>query len=554
MSEDYERFKDKLSEAEFEQRISDKIKEFQGLLTRDGAITIIASEMGLSVSRPPSVSIKIADITEGVSGIDITAKISRMAPVKQFTKKTTGMPGRLQRFDLADETGTVTLVLWDESIDEVSGVKVGDVIDVSGAYAKKGYSGGVELSLTRKGSVSISDETVDVEVGKTRRVEIGSLNDGMRDISIVGIVVNVSDIREFTKPDRSFKVMSLFIKDSTGQTRVTLWNAMAESAADISVGDIIEVRNCYTRMGYIDIEVQTNSYTELVRNPDTSGMSIPTIDLDVPIGDITSDKQFFTINGIVKAVYEPRTFMRDDGTQGTVATIEVEDETGSCRVTLWEDKAGVASALAPGTSVTIEGCRAREGLNGVEVSVSGSGRVVPHLPDIAGMATSPDGLARVLEVKDGAIKAFTLDGELLLLTEFQSCGPGDLVSYSGTVEGDAVSVEVISVSGEQYPALDALLEPERVSLADAGAGSRVEVQGLVRSASQVRDNTIIRLDDGTATMTGYVSTPVTAGSEYVMVAHVFASGPALEFVSRSVKEVDYVEESYRLLETFDGVE
>jgi replication factor A1 len=72
----------------------------------------------------------------------------------------------------------------------------------------------------------------------------------------------------------------------------------------------------------------------------------------------------------VVSVGELRTFERDDGEEGQVCNVEVADETGRIRITLWDEMAASAAdgELAPGDVLKIAG-RPKEGYGGVEVSV-----------------------------------------------------------------------------------------------------------------------------------------------------------------------------------------
>ncbi len=546
MDDDYDKVAEKISRDEFERRVLEKVKEFQGLLTREGAVSIIASELGITqAKRPRDVTIKISDIQEGMSNIDMVGKVTRISDVKQFTRKATGDVGRVMNVVLADETGTLRISLWDEQTEMP--LAPGDVLRVTGGFAKKGFNDAIELSVTRRGSIEKSEAEIDVPIAKEELCSIVDIQEGMSNITIIGVVAGVSDVREYERDGRSFKVCSLFLNDGTGQTRVSLWNAHAEATKSMGVGDAIKLSGCYSRMGFSGVEIQTNAYTRIDTNPDTLGLTLPTIDSEVALGDVTAEHQFFNVHGVVVAVFEPRTFQRDDGTSGAVGSLELRDDTGSCRVTLWDEKADMLSTLAPGVSISLEGCSAREGLEGIEISLGRQGRITFCIPDEAACALRPEGLARVLEAKDGAIKALTREGDITLVSGVTDVVPGDLVSYTGSVSGQTVEGAEVSPSSEQYPSLEDLLEPPERTLAELSAGDVAMVRGLVRVSSSVQDCNLLRLDDGTGVMTGYAPQAVEPGSEYRARAYAFDSGGALEFVTRDITPLDMEQEAYRLL-------
>lgn len=551
MTDDYEIFEGKIDREELESRIGEKVKEFQGLLTRAGAISIIASELGIETKeKPAEICIKISEIIEGTMNIELVGRIIRKSEVKTFTKKSTGGPGRVLRLELGDETGRMPVVLWDEKVEEAIALEEGDVVRIHGGFAKKGINGRLELTLQRRGGVERSDERISIDGLAPKRAEIGSLHEDMGEIKVIGAVVNVSDVREYERDGRIFKVCSLFIQDNTGQARVSLWNQNAERSSQISIGDIIEIENCSARNGFNGMEIQTNSYTRLNLNPDIDGLSLPTIDTNVQISDITSEMQFFSVCGTLVRAYEPRTFERDDGSQGVVASIEIRDETGTCRASLWDDKARIVQGLPEGTGIVLEGCRAREGMDGVEISIGASGRVLPRLPDLESYAPKPDGLARVIEIKDGAIKAITKDGPLLLLTEEQDFSSGDLVKYDGKMERGGLRARSIEASNEEYPLLEDLISPPRAKIVEMAPERLVRIRGLVRQVTPTSDYKILRLDDGEGMATGYFSGEVEAGREYDILARTFSNGGNLEFFTREAERIDNMDEAYRLLELF----
>ena len=548
MSDDYGPFSGKLSRDEFERRVQEKIQEFQGLLTREGAVSIIASELGMSpVRKPKDVSIKIADIQEGMTNIDLLGKVTRLSEVKQFTKRTTGESGRVMSVVLADESGSVRVSLWDEQTEVGSALSIGDAVRLSGGFAKKGFNDAVELTLTRRGAIEKTSADIDVPVAREEHVAVADLAEGMANICLTGVVAGVSDVREYERSGRTFKVCSLFVRDATGQVRVSLWNAHAEATRDLSVGDAVRLSGCYARMGFGGVEVQTNAYSRLEIRPDVSGLDLPDVGAFVPLGELSADHQFCSVRGTVAALFEPRTFSRDDGSTGTVGSMELQDESGSVRVSLWDEQADALATLAPGMTVVLEGCSAREGLEGIELRLGKQSRLTYHIPDEASCAIPPSGLARVLEAKDGAIKALSRTGSFVIITPADDYVPGDLVRYTGTVEGDAVKAVSVARATDPYPSLEELLEPPERPLGSLSAGDVARVRGIVRAASTVKGCTLIRLDDGSGVVTGYTTGSCQPGQQCAAQASAFDNGGVVEVVARDIAPLDMEREAYRFL-------
>ena len=54
------------------------------------------------------------------------------------------------------------------------------------------------------------------------------------------------------------------------------------------------------------------------------------------IGDAHEIKNV-TLLGVISKIYDTITFMRNDGSTGLVRSMEIEDDTGRIKVTLWND-------------------------------------------------------------------------------------------------------------------------------------------------------------------------------------------------------------------------
>lgn len=89
-------------------------------------------------------------------------------------------------------------------------------------------------------------------------------------------------------------------------------------------------------------EVSESDLRELLRG-ETESLRLPTSNdapLSTPIAE-TELNETYTITGVVRSVEETNTFDRDDGSEGQVRNVTLQDRTGDIRVSLWGDKADV---------------------------------------------------------------------------------------------------------------------------------------------------------------------------------------------------------------------
>jgi replication factor A1 len=96
---------------------------------------------------------KISELSYRMRGIDVKAKIIEI-PLAQEVHTRFGTTVSAANVKIADETGSITLSLWNDQIDKVH---VGDKIELKNCYIFR-YRGALQIRLGRKGTLSIIDE------------------------------------------------------------------------------------------------------------------------------------------------------------------------------------------------------------------------------------------------------------------------------------------------------------------------------------------------------------------------------------------------------------
>jgi len=116
------------------------------------------------------------------------------------------------------------------------------------------------------------------------------------------------------------------------------------------------------------------------------------------IADITADSGNVNFVARVMSVFSAREFNRNDGTIGKVGNIIVADETGSMRLTLWDDKADLlmTDSIKVDQSVQISGY-VKDGYSGIEVNVGRNG-VIAETDEVVTAALSSQ---KIADIKDG---------------------------------------------------------------------------------------------------------------------------------------------------------
>lgn len=143
-----------MSIEEIEKKVDSKKSKLSGLISKEGAAQIVAAELGISFENE---MLKIKELTEGLRRANIIGKITRVFPVKEFSKN--GRSGKFASFTLGDETSNVRVVLWDSNhvgLIESGNLTQGSVIEIRGASVKNG-----EIHVSAFSDIKPSDRKFD---------------------------------------------------------------------------------------------------------------------------------------------------------------------------------------------------------------------------------------------------------------------------------------------------------------------------------------------------------------------------------------------------------
>lgn len=192
----------KISKDEIDRKVETKRVQLSGLISKEGAVQIIAAELGLSLDNEV---IKIKDIAPGIKRLRTFGKIIKLFPVREFEKN--GRKGKVCNFILADETGNTKIVLWDTNhiaLVENSEIKEGDVVEISNATSRD-----QEIHLNSFSEIKKSLQTIGQVVEKQiiNERELKDCSNGQR-VKIRGFIVQMFDPKFFEVNSESGKKLT----------------------------------------------------------------------------------------------------------------------------------------------------------------------------------------------------------------------------------------------------------------------------------------------------------------------------------------------------------
>jgi replication factor A1 len=319
-----------VSEEEFREAVEQKVEQMDGLADEETAAMILAHEL-----KDSEVD-TVADIDPALDEVKFLAKVRSVGDLRTFERD--DGEGTVLNVEAADETGTVRLAFWDEQAEAIDRgeLEAGDVLRVKGR-PKDGYNG-LEVSVDE----AEPDDEVEIDAPVEADGAVESLSLGQSDVALRGLVLGTDSVRTFDRDDGSEgKVANLTLGDETGRIRVTLWDDQAERAEEIDPGTAVEVVDGYVREreGDLELHVGDRGAVEEIDETVEYDPEATAID-DAEIG------QTIDIAGVVRSTDPKRTFERDDGSEGQVRNVRLQDDSGDMRVALWGDLADLD--IAPG--------------------------------------------------------------------------------------------------------------------------------------------------------------------------------------------------------------
>ena len=219
--------KSELTKEIIEQKIAEKKEKIgAGYLTDQGALFLIASDYGVTLTESSKIEISLKDLYAGAKEISLETRVLNLSPTKQFSRKD-GSTFDLRTMTVYDSGSTASVKLWDEkaNLPGIENLKPGDLIKIIKAYVKSDLDGSPTINIGSGSNIQTVDTESQIPMIDKITKDISELQEGQKDLVISGIIDGIISGMQFTnsrgQPGTALR-MRLKGKDGSSM-RVVLW-------------------------------------------------------------------------------------------------------------------------------------------------------------------------------------------------------------------------------------------------------------------------------------------------------------------------------------------
>ena len=263
-----------LSRSVIEERINEKKEKVgAGYLTDQGAIFLVAADLGVSLEQAQKSEVAIKDLYIGAKEVTLESRVLNISPTKQFTKKD-GSSFSLRTITVYDNNSTASVKLWDEkaNLPGLENLKPGDLIKIIKAYVKSDLTGAPTINIGSGASIETSQSESDIVSIDSKITDVSEISDEQRDLIVSGTLGSAMSLLEFTnskgQPSKALKFR--LRGENKNLVNVVLWGK-DESILPKVIGQDAKIKlfGVRTKTGMQGLEIHGNDATLIDVEGDT---------------------------------------------------------------------------------------------------------------------------------------------------------------------------------------------------------------------------------------------------------------------------------------------
>ncbi len=249
-----------ITENELLQMVEEKKQKIgAGYLTDQGALFLVAADLGITIEEAPKLEMRLKDLYAGANEVTVIARVMNVYPLKRYKRKD-GSEALLRTLTIYDNDSSLKMKLWDSAanLPESLDIKLGDAIKISKAYVKAGMDGKNVINFGSRSMLEVIHENVPhIRDLDSISVDVSEITGSEENVVVTGRVKASPRISSFVNfRGEPSKAMHMQIAGTDGKTlRVVLWNVNEQT--------IPKVMNLGARIRLIGVRTKRNQYGDI---------------------------------------------------------------------------------------------------------------------------------------------------------------------------------------------------------------------------------------------------------------------------------------------------
>jgi replication factor A1 len=350
-----------LTQEKVEALIASKVK-LSPLINEEAATYMAASELGVDLGEFELITkLKIENLVPGMRNVSLVGRVIFLYSPQIFTRAD-GNLGKVVRGAIADDTGVVNIVLWNDKAELVERGEIiqDQIVKVVRGYTRRGLYGEVELHVDSEGDILASPIDIkEFPKAETFFKKIGQITDKDHVANIFGVVDKVFPVITFGDERRRGRVLRMRVYDETGKALVVFWDDWVDRMRNVVEGKCLQIVGGKPKRGKRGVEIHADKMTSV---------TILEREMRRPLTRIRSLKE--GMHGVdilakVVRVEREREVRTKDGRVLRLVRLLVGDQSGVVSLLFWGKKCELASSISEGDVVLFENCRVRKSQSGI---------------------------------------------------------------------------------------------------------------------------------------------------------------------------------------------
>ena len=258
--------KPELTKQDIEDRIKQKKEKIgAGYLTDQGALFLIAADLGISLKQTLKVEMNLKDLYVGAKDVSIESRVLNISPTKQFSRKD-GSPFLLRTMTVYDNDSAVSVKLWDEkaNLPGIEELKPGDLIKIIKAYVKSDLNGSPTINVGSGSNIESTDKESEIRPIDDLTIDVSEVKENQSNLVVSGKIDGNITTLEFTnRRGEPGKGLRMRLKGNDGTAKgVVIWGK-DESFLPKLIPQNAKVRllGVRTKVGNQGLEIHGNEAT-----------------------------------------------------------------------------------------------------------------------------------------------------------------------------------------------------------------------------------------------------------------------------------------------------